>query len=97
MIFTVMNANTIEVLTFSGFYIRNCINCIHNCKDHSLLKVIIPCKSLKATYKQTRRQVTKSVDSILASKEEKEDRSDAKKDRDDTKKERIITKERKRS
>ena len=24
-------------LNFSGFYIRNCINCIHNCEGHSLL------------------------------------------------------------
>ena len=28
--------NPVEVLTFSGFYIRNCINCVHNCGDHSL-------------------------------------------------------------
>ena len=27
----------VEVLNFSGFYIRNCINCVHNCEDHSLL------------------------------------------------------------
>lgn len=51
--------------------------------------IIIPCKALKATY-EAKRQLTKSVESILASKEEKEDRSDTKKDR-------IITKERKRS
>ena len=25
-------------LTFSGFYIHNCINCVHNCEDHSLLE-----------------------------------------------------------
>ena len=24
-------------LNFSGYYIRNCINCIHNCEGHSLL------------------------------------------------------------
>ena len=33
----VTGSNPIEVLNFSGFYIRNCINCVHNCKDHSLL------------------------------------------------------------
>ena len=27
----------LEVLTFTGFYIRNCINSFHNCEDHSLL------------------------------------------------------------
>ena len=32
----VTGTNPVEVLTFSGFYIRNCINCIHNCEDHSL-------------------------------------------------------------
>ena len=32
----VTGSNPVEVLTFSGFYIRNCINCIHNCKDHNL-------------------------------------------------------------
>ena len=31
--------NPVEVLTFSNFYIRNCINCVHNCNDHSLLEV----------------------------------------------------------
>ena len=29
--------NPVEVLTFSGFHIRSCINCVHNCEDHSLL------------------------------------------------------------
>ena len=29
--------NPVEVLNFSDFYIRNCINCVHNCEDHSLL------------------------------------------------------------
>ena len=29
--------NGVEVLTFSGFCIRSCINCVHNCEDHSLL------------------------------------------------------------
>ena len=33
----VNGSNPIEVLTLSGFYIRNYINCVHNCKDHSLL------------------------------------------------------------
>ena len=33
----VTGSNPVEVLTFSGFYIRNCINWGHNCKDHSLL------------------------------------------------------------
>ena len=31
----VTGSNPVEVLTFSGFYIRNCINCVHNCEDHS--------------------------------------------------------------
>ena len=26
---------------FSGFYIRNCINCVHNCEDHSLLDTLL--------------------------------------------------------
>ena len=25
----------------SGFYLRNCINCIHNCEDHSLLDGVL--------------------------------------------------------
>ena len=29
--------NPVEVLNFSGFYIRNYINCVHSCEDHSLL------------------------------------------------------------
>ena len=29
--------NPVEVLWFSGFYIRHCINYVHNCEDHSLL------------------------------------------------------------
>ena len=29
--------NPVAVLTFSSFYICNCINCIHNCEDHRLL------------------------------------------------------------
>ena len=33
----VTGSNPVEVLNFSGFYIRNCINCVHNCEDHSLL------------------------------------------------------------
>ena len=33
----VTGSNPLEVLTFSGCYIWNCMNCIHNCKDHSLL------------------------------------------------------------
>ena len=28
----------VEVLTFSGF--RNCLNCVHNCDDHSCLEVM---------------------------------------------------------
>ena len=27
----------VEVLNFSGFYIRSCRSCVHNCEDHSLL------------------------------------------------------------
>ena len=26
----------LAVTNFSGFYIRNCINCVHNCEDYSL-------------------------------------------------------------
>ena len=33
----VTGSNDVEFLTFSGFYIGNCITCIHNCEDHSLL------------------------------------------------------------
>ena len=33
----VTGSNPVEVLTFSGFYIRNCINCFRNSEDHSLL------------------------------------------------------------
>ena len=33
----VTGSNPVEVLNFSGFYLRNCINCVHNCEDHSLL------------------------------------------------------------
>ena len=35
----VTGSNPVEVLTFSGLYIRNCINCVHNCEDHSLLEL----------------------------------------------------------
>ena len=34
---TVTGSKLVEVLNFSGFYIRNYINCVHNCEDHSLL------------------------------------------------------------
>ena len=37
----VTGSNPVEVLTFSGFYIRSCINCVHNCEDHSLLNIYI--------------------------------------------------------
>ena len=33
----VIGSNPVEVLTFSGFYIHNCINCFHNCEDHKYL------------------------------------------------------------
>ena len=33
----VTGSTPVEVLNCSGFYIRNCINCVHNCEDHSLL------------------------------------------------------------
>ena len=33
----VTGSNPVEDLNFSGFYIRNCISCVHNCEDHSLL------------------------------------------------------------
>ena len=34
----VTGSNHVEVLNFSGFHIRNFINCVHNCEDHSLLE-----------------------------------------------------------
>ena len=33
----VTGLNPVEVLICSGLYIRSCINCVHNCEDHSLL------------------------------------------------------------
>ena len=36
----VTGLNPVEVLICSGLYIRSCINCVHNCKDHSLLDFI---------------------------------------------------------
>ena len=33
----VKGLNPVEVLICSGLYIRSWINCVHNCKDHSLL------------------------------------------------------------
>ena len=33
----VMGSNPDEVLTFLGFYIRNCISCFYTCEAHSLL------------------------------------------------------------
>ena len=33
----VTGSNLVEVLNFTGFYIRNCITCVHNWEDHSLL------------------------------------------------------------
>ena len=33
----VTGTSSVEVLRFSGFYIRNCIDCFHICEDHSLL------------------------------------------------------------
>ena len=38
----VTGSNPVEVLIFSGFCIRNCINCVNNCEDHSLHKWV-PC------------------------------------------------------
>ena len=35
----VMGSNPVEALNFSGFYIHNCMNCVHNCEDHSLLNL----------------------------------------------------------
>ena len=32
----VTGSNPVEVLNFSGFYIRNCLNCVHDCEDDSL-------------------------------------------------------------
>ena len=33
----VTGSNPAEVLNFSGFCIRSCINCVHNSEDHSVL------------------------------------------------------------
>ena len=33
----VMASNPVEVLKFSGFYKRNCMNCVNNCQDCRLL------------------------------------------------------------
>ena len=33
----VMGSNSVEVLTFPGFFICNCLNCVYNCEDHSSL------------------------------------------------------------
>ena len=33
----VTGSNPVDVLNFSRFYIRNYINCVHNCEDHSFL------------------------------------------------------------
>ena len=33
----VTGLNPVEVLNFSGFYVRNFVNCVLNCDDHSLL------------------------------------------------------------
>ena len=33
----VTGSNPVDVLTFSGLYIHNCINCFHNWEDNSLL------------------------------------------------------------
>ena len=55
----VTGSNPVEVLTFSAFYIRHCINlyCVHNCEDHSLLETrrcnytLISClESIKARW-----------------------------------------------
>ena len=32
----------VEILNLSGFYIRNCINCVHNFEDHRLLDLLYP-------------------------------------------------------
>ena len=37
----VTGSNPVEVLTISGFYIRNCLNCVRNCDDHSSLDLIL--------------------------------------------------------
>ena len=33
----VTGSNPVEILKFSGFYIRNCTNCVHNYENRSLL------------------------------------------------------------
>ena len=43
----VTGSNPVEVLNFSGFYIHNCINCVHNCEDHSLLDFISAVQYMK--------------------------------------------------
>ena len=40
-------SNPVEVLSFSGFHIHNCINCVNNCKDHSLLDTVSMLSKLK--------------------------------------------------
>ena len=39
--------NCIEVLNFLALYIRNCINCVYNCEDHSLLDTLSMLSKLK--------------------------------------------------
>ena len=39
----VTGSNPVEVLNFSGLFVRNCLNSIHNCDDHGLLYFIKSC------------------------------------------------------
>ena len=46
----VMGSNPVEVLTFSGFNISNCITCVHNCEDHSSLYMRLIFYKTKVAY-----------------------------------------------
>ena len=37
----VTGSNPVEVLNFFSGFLRNCINCVHNCEDHSLFERVI--------------------------------------------------------
>ena len=46
----VMGSNPVEVLTFSGFNMSNCITCVHNCEDHSSLYMRLIFYKTKVAY-----------------------------------------------
>ena len=49
----VTGSKPVEVLNFSGFYIRNCINCVHSCEDHSLLDFTSAVQYMKYNFTST--------------------------------------------